>query len=183
MGIILSSFRGCGREFLKNTHGDKVKIYDAIADIPATDIEGKTNQDLLEEYYNKVMDNVDSYDIVFIDSSTSIRDTFNEHGVDYDVFYPSKERRGEFIENQVRKRAKPEVIRSLDKNFEKWVQEIDDDEAPNCYKHKLSNMGEFIGNSSIIMQYIDSVKQAPKQQPQTENNEQNKEVDGNESTE
>ena len=163
MGIILSSFRGCGREFLKNTHGDKVKIYDAIADIPATDIEGKTNQDLLEEYYNKVMDNVDSYDIVFIDSSTGIRDTFNEHGVDYDVFYPSKERRGEFIENQVRKRAKPEVIRSLDKNFEKWVQEIDDDEAPNCYKHKLSNMGEFIGNSPIIMQYIDSVKNQPKE--------------------
>ena len=158
MGIILSSFKGCGREFLKNTHGDKVKIYYAIDNILATDTEGKTSQDLLEEYYNKVMDNVDSYDIVFIDSSASIRDTFNEHGVDYDVFYPSKERRGEFIENQVRKRAKPEVIRSLDKNFEKWIEEIDGDEAPNCYKHKLSKMGEFIGNSPIIMQYIDSIK-------------------------
>ena len=158
MGIILSSFKGCGREFLKNTHGDNVKIYDAIDNILVTDIEGKTSQDLLEEYYNKVMDNVDSYDIVFIGSSTSIRDTFNEHGVDYDVFYPSKERRGEFIENQVRKRAKPEVIRSLDKNFEKWIEEIDGDEAPNCYKHKLSKMGEFIGNSPIIMQYIDSIK-------------------------
>ena len=158
MGIILSSFKGCGREFLKNTHGDKVKIYDAIDNILATDTEGKTSQDLLEEYYNKVMDNVDSYDIVFIDSSASIRDTFNEHGVDYDVFYPSKERRGEFIENQVRKRAKPEVIRSLDKNFEKWIEEMDGDEAPNCYKHKLSKMGEFIGNSPIIMQYIDSIK-------------------------
>ena len=158
MGIILSSFKGCGREFLKNTHGDKVKIYDAIDNILATDTEGKTSQDLLEEYYNKVMDNVDSYDIVFIGSSTSIRDTCNEHGVDYDVFYPSKERRGEFIENQVRKRAKPEVIRSLDKNFEKWIEEIDGDEAPNCYKHKLSKMGEFIGNSPIIMQYIDSIK-------------------------
>jgi hypothetical protein len=50
----------------------------------------------------------------------------------------------------------------LDKNFDKWVQEIDDDEAPNCYKHKLSNMGEFIGNSPIIMQYIDSLKNQPK---------------------
>ncbi len=179
MGIILSSFRGCGREFLKNTHGDKVKIYDAIDNILATDIEGKISQDLLEEYYNKVMDNVDSYDIVFIDSSTSIRDTFNKHGVDYDVFYPSKERRGEFIENQVRKKTKPEVIRSLDKNFEKWVQEIDDDEAPNCYKHKLSKMGEFIGNSPIIMQYIYSLKNQPQLQTQEEaspiNNEKNTE--------
>lgn len=168
MGIILSSFKGCGREFLKNTHGDKVKIYDAIDNILATDTEGKTSQDLLEEYYNKVMDNVDSYDIVFIDSSASIRDTFNEHGVDYDVFYPSKERRGEFIENQVRKKTKPEVIRSLDKNFEKWIQEIDDDEAPNCYKHKLSKMGEFIGNSPIIMQYIYSLKNQPQLQTQEE---------------
>lgn len=177
MGIILSSFRGCGREFLKNTHGDKVKIYDAIADIPATDLEEKTNQDLLDEYYNRVMDNVDNYDIVFIDSSNGIRDTFNEHGIDYDVFYPSKERRGEFIENQVRKRVKPEIIRSLDKNFEKWVQEIDDDESPNCYKHKLSRMGEFIGNCPIIMQYIDSLRNQP--QPQEEaapaNNEENTE--------
>lgn len=174
MGIILSSFRGCGREFLKNTHGDKVKIYDAIADIPATDLEEKTNQDLLEEYYNRVMDNVDNYDIVFIDSSSGIRGTFNEHGIDYDVFYPSKERRGEFIENQVRKRAKPEIIRSLDKNFEKWVQEIDDDESPNCYKHKLSRMGEFIGNSSIIMQYIDNLKNRPKAQEEAPiNNEEN----------
>lgn len=97
MGIILSSFRGCGREFLKNTHGDKVKIYDAIADIPTTDLEEKTNQDLLDEYYNRVMDNVDNYDIVFIDSSSGIRDTFNEHGIDYDVFYPSKERRGSLL--------------------------------------------------------------------------------------
>ena len=179
MGIILSSFRGCGREFLKNTHGDKVKIYDAIDNILATDIEGKISQDLLEEYYNKVMDNVDSYDMVFIDSSTSIRDIFNRHGVDYDVFYPSKERRGEFIENQVRKKTKPEVIRSLDKNFEKWIQEIDDDEAPNCYKHKLSKMGEFIGNSPIIMQYIYSLKNQPQLQTQEEaspiNNEKNTE--------
>jgi len=174
MGIILSSFRGCGREFLKNTHGDKVKIYDAIADIPATDLEEKTNKDLLEEYYNRVMDNVDNYDIVFIDSSSSIRETFNEHGIDYDVFYPSKERRGEFIENQVRKRVKPEIIRSLDKNFEKWVQEIDDDESSNCYKHKLSRMGEFIGNSPIIMQYIDSLKNQPKAQEEAPiNNEEN----------
>ena len=44
-------------------------------------------------------------------------------------------------------------------NFEKWVDEIDDDESPNCYKHKLNNQGEFIGNEPAIMQYINSVNQ------------------------
>jgi hypothetical protein len=168
MGIILSSFRGCGREFLKNTHGDKIKIFDAVET-------GLSEQD--EEFFDLVMGQVDSNDIVFIPSSEGVRNLFSENNVDYDVFYPSKERRGEFIENQVRKRAKPEIIKSLDKNFEKWVQEIDDDEAPNCYKHKLSNMGEFIGNSPIIMQYIDSLRNQPQAQEEAApiNNEENTE--------
>lgn len=159
MGIIISCFTGCGREFLKNTYGDKVKIFDAVAEIPLTDVDGKVNGDLLESYFNKVMSVVDENDIVFVDASTAVRDKLNENNVDYDVFYPSFERRGEFIENQVRKRTNPKIIRSLDKDFEKWVKEIDDDESPNCYKHKLNNQGEFIGNTPIIMQYINSLNQ------------------------
>lgn len=159
MGIIISSFIGCGREYLKNTHGNKVKIFDAVEEIPLTDVDEATNQDLLEECYNKVMSVVDEYDVVFIPSNKAIRDIFNENGVDYDIFYPSADRRNEFIENQVRKRTKPNIIRTLDKNFEKWVDEIDDDESPNCYKHKLSKQGEFIGNEPAIMQYINSVNQ------------------------
>lgn len=158
MGIIVSCFTGCGREFLKNTHGDKVKIFDAVAEIPLTDIDGKVNNELLESYFNKVMSVVDENDIVFVDASTAVRDKLNENNVDYDIFYPSIERRGEFIENQVRKRTNPKIIRSLDKDFEKWVKEIEDDESPNCYKHKLNNQGEFIGNAPIIMQYINSLK-------------------------
>jgi len=159
MGIIISCFTGCGREFIKNTHGDKVKIFDAVAEMPLTDVDGKVNGDLLESYFNKVMSVVDENDIVFVDASTAVRDKLNENNVDYDVFYPSFERRGEFIENQVRKRTNPKIIRSLDKDFEKWVKEIDDDESPNCYKHKLNNQGEFIGNAPIIMQYINSLNQ------------------------
>ena len=159
MGIIISSFIGCGREYLKNTHGNKVKIFDAVDEMPLTDVDVAINQDLLEECYNKVMSVVDDYDIVFIPSAKSVRDVFNEHSVDYDIFYPSADRRKEFIENQVRKRTKPNIIRTLDKNFDKWVDEIDDDESPNCYKHKLNNQGEFIGNEPAIMQYINSVNQ------------------------
>ena len=154
MGIIISSFIGCGREYLKNTHGDKAKIFDAVEEITLTE----NTQDALENYYNRVMDIIGDYDIVFIGTLSSIRDIFNIHKVDYDIFYPSVGRRGEFIENQVRKRTKPDVIRMLDKNFEKWVNEIDEDESPNCYKHKLSKQGEYIGNEPSIIQYINSLK-------------------------
>ena len=159
MGIIISSFIGCGREYLKNTYGDKIKIFDAIEEVPLTDIDGKTNGDLIEGYVNKVMDIIDDNDIVFIATSKEVREAFTEKNIDYDLFYPSKERRGEFIENQVRKRTNSKIIQSLDRNFDKWIDEIDNDESENCYKHKLANRGEFIGNTPVIMQYIDSLKQ------------------------
>lgn len=158
MGIIISSFIGCGREYFKNTYGDKVKIFDAIEEIPLTDVDGNTNGDLLESYTNKVMDVVDDNDIVFIGASKQIREAFNEKNIDYDLFYPSSDRRGEFIENQVRKRAKPKEIQKLDKYFNQWVEELDNDEAENCFKHKLSKQGEYIGNSLEIMSYVDSLK-------------------------
>jgi len=159
MGIIISSFTGCGREYLKNIYGDKVKIFDAVAEFPLTNIDETENNDALESCFNKVMTSVDDNDIVFIGASTAIRNYFNENNVDYDLFYPSADRRGEFIENLVRKRTPPKEIQKLDRNFEKWVQAIDDDESPNCYKHKLTNKGEYIGNTPIIMQYINSLKQ------------------------
>ncbi len=148
---------GCGREYLKNIYGKKTKIFDVVDEMGIND---SSNQDLLEECYNKVMSVVDDYDIVFIPSSKNVREMFNEHNVDYDIFYPSVERRNEFIENQVRKRTKPDVIRKLDKNFEEWVNEIDDDESPNCYKHKLNKQGEFIGNEPTIMSYINGLNNA-----------------------
>jgi len=160
MGIIISSFIGCGREFLKNTQGDKIRIFDAVSDVEVDE----SNDESLESYYNIVMDNVSGNDIVFIGSSERIRKVFDDNNTDYDVFYPSKERRGEFIENQVRKRSNSKSIRELDANFNKWINEIEDDEHSNCYKHKLSNNGEFIGNTPIIMTYIDSVINARRQE-------------------
>lgn len=145
MGIIISSFTGCGKTYLTNTHMGKVKVLDA------------TNFDK-ESLVDEVMGSVDKYDIVFIGSDEETRDLFDERKIDYDVFYPSENRRGEFIENQVRKRSKADLIRDLDRDFEKLVKSIDDSEAENCYKHKLNNFGEFIGNSAIIMQYINSLK-------------------------
>lgn len=136
---------GCGKTYLTSQYGDKVKILDA------TDFSR-------ESIVDEVMGQIDKYDIVFIGSDNGTRGLFDERNIDYDVFYPSESRRGEFIEKQVAKRSKPNIIRELDNNFYAMVKEIDDSEAPNCYKHKLGNAGEFIGNSDVIIRYINSLK-------------------------
>jgi len=145
MGIIISSFVGCGRTFFKNEFGDKIKIADACDKAPSE----------ILDYVSAV---IDENDVVFIPSSLDIRTIFNENKIDYDVFYPSKERRNEFIEALVRKHVNSKNIMDFDRNFDQEINEIDGDRSKNCYKHKLSNAGEFIGNYPTILQYVDSLK-------------------------
>ena len=162
MGIIVSSFPGCGKTYLTNTHGDKVKVVDAMV---AFRYAGEPTDDGYEYDYNafvdEVMKNVEKYDIVFIPVDSQCLDAFNKRRIDYDIFYPSSERRGEFIENMVRKRMKPQGIMMLDRDFDKIVDRIDNIEAENCYKHKMNEQGHFIGNDNAIMQYINNIKQNP----------------------
>lgn len=150
MGIILSAFKGCGKTYLKNVYGDKVKI----ADLTEEYSEGMDYDKLIDKTMSVVADN----DIVFVGCDTSTRNTLNERNIDYDIFYPSIERKNEFLENFVRKHESPNIIRELDRYFDEIVKSIDSEEADCCYKHKLNNFGEFIGNSPVIMQYINSLQ-------------------------
>ena len=154
MGIIVSGFRGCGCGQLAYDHGDDIKIMDA-RNLPSDSV------------VDVVMKEVDNYDIVFIASDNSTRRAFTSARVDFDVFYPSKGRRSEFTLNEVKKHTKHDIIRDLDVNFFKMVDEIEDDDSEYCHKHLLSEEGQFIGNSEVIVKYIDSVKKSRKQANET----------------
>ena len=157
MGIIVSSFPGCGKTYLMNTHGDKADMLDATTLMG----EGQEGDYDYNKWVDNIMDVVEDYDIVFIPVAEKLLDAFNKRNIDYDIFYPSKERRGEFIENMVRKRAFRNDIMMLDREFDKIVDRIDNIEAENCYKHKMNEQGHFIGNDNAIMQYINNIKQNP----------------------
>lgn len=146
MGIILSCFKGIGKTYLENTKGRDVKISDL------SDFDGDYST-----FVDNVLSEAADNDIVFVPSDKTVRDLLNERGVNYDVFYPSKERRKEFIENEVRKHSKSSEIRLLDTNFNQMIDEIEEDDSENCYKHVLSGFGEFIGNNPILLSYIDDI--------------------------
>ena len=159
MGILISSFPGCGKKYLMNTHGGKAKMVDAVNEYghvgQPTGDNGEYDYDL---FVDAMMKDIDKYDIIFIPIGDEYLNTLNERNIDYDIFYPSKERRGEFIENFVRNRTKPAAIRIIDRDFEKMIDKIDDIEAENCYKHQLKEHGQFIGNDPAIMSYINSLE-------------------------
>ena len=150
MGIIVSTFTGIGREELISSYDGKIKILD------------QTDQSILDEvppdsYVSGIMSQVDDYDIVFIPTDKHIRDEFERRNIDYDIFYPSKERRQEIILKLVGGRMPFPDIAKFDNSCNKLIDEIDNDESPNCYKHKLSENNQFIWNDQTINNYINSV--------------------------
>ena len=148
MGIILSVFKGCGRTYFKGVDKGKTKIFDAVVGL---------ENGLPEDYVDRVMEKVPDNDIVFINSDKIVRDAFNQRGINYDLFYPSKERKIEFVENLVRKRLSSSEIRDFDRNFDKMVDEIDDEESDNYFKHKLVEKGHFLANDGAIMSYVNGL--------------------------
>jgi hypothetical protein len=150
MGIIISGFKGCGRTYFTEVNNDKVKIFEKRGSLKNDDID-------------EIMNIVNDHDIIFIDSDSKTRELLENRNIDYDVFYPSKERRGEFIENQVKKHSPMNEIRELDSNFDKWIEEIDDDDSENCHKHKMNEKGLFIGNTQVIMEFMAFLKNNKKE--------------------
>lgn len=136
-----------------NTHGGKAKMLNAI-----TLIETQDDAYDFASLTDRIMDIINDYDIIFIPASEGLLNVLDDRNIDYDLFYPSKERRGEFIENMVRKRAPRNSIMMIDRDFDKIVDRLDAIEAENCYKHQLKGQGQFIGNDPSIMSYINSLE-------------------------
>lgn len=147
MGIIVSSFIGCGKTYLSNIYRGKVKTANWYM-----------NEDKNDDYAQEIIGLTQNYDIVFVPSDNATRKLLEENNIDFDVYYPSSDRRLEFIENQVRKRSNAKDIQALDKNFNEWIDDIERDETENCHLHKLSGKGVYLAHDPLIMQYIGSLQ-------------------------
>lgn len=139
-----------GKTYLTNVYGKQVKILD----------KSQYDKELsVDEYLDEVLPQVQAYDIVFVSPSEKIRTALDEKGIDFDLFYPSKERRGEFIENQVIKRQKPSEIARIDHSFDTWVEQLDESDLEHQYKHKMESRGMYLMSYAPINKYIESIKE------------------------
>ena len=144
MGIVIVSTLGCGKTYLKNIVKDKVKTQDFEFS------EGTSIDDAIEL--------IDENDITFVPYSKDNVNMLEESSIDYDLFYPSKERRIEFITNAVGKRMKGKDISVLDKSFDSTIDEIESLELEHGYLHKLNSQGEFLGNYPQLIGYLSNLK-------------------------
>lgn len=170
MGIILSAFIGIGKEEIISTYGSNIKILDL------------DNKSMIDEvppgnFVDDISSKVGDYDIVFIPTTKLIREELERRNIDYDLYYPSKERRQELILKFVGSRMPFTDIATFDTNYNKYIDEIDSDESPNCYKHKLSEGGQFLWNDQVIIRYIQSVIENAKNNERMEESSRGEEAD------
>lgn len=150
MGIILSTFVGIGKEDVMSTYGNDIKILNL-------DVQSEIDEVPPKNFVDTISSHVDQYDIIFVPTNKNIRQELESRNIDYDIYYPSKERRQELILKFVGGRMPFTDIAKFDNNCNKYIDEIDSDESPNCYKHKLSESGQFLWNDQVIIRYIKSV--------------------------
>ena len=151
MGIIVSTLVGCGKEELVENYRGKAKFFDLTNETIIKEVPPK-------EFVDDIMNNIDDYDIVFIPTESYILEELEKRNIDYDIFYPSKERRQEIVIKLVGSKMPFTTIAKFDNNFYKWVDEIDSRESSNCYKHKMAHEKEFIHNSEPINNFLKNVQ-------------------------
>lgn len=149
--VIVSAFPGMGKTYAYNLFNKDIKVMDSDSSYFSKD-------NFPSNYIQHIKENIPNYDLIFISSHKEVRDLLEIEGIDFDLFYPDKERKNEFIENYVTRHSKMDFIRKVDNNWNDWINSIELDDSSHCHTHCLKNKGEFIGNNPMILQYINQVK-------------------------
>lgn len=155
--IIVSAFPGMGKTYAFNLLKNKIKVLDS--DSSKFD---KANfpQNYIEHIKSSIKDN----DLIFVSSHEEVRNALENEGIDFDLFYPSKDRRNEFLENYVARRSNRNFIMKVDNNWNNWIDGIENDTNTHCHLHCLSRNGQFIGNNPMIMTYVSQVEESRKKE-------------------
>ena len=155
MGIIVSAFPGCGKTTMFNELNGKIKIMDS-------DSSKFDKTDFPRNYIEHIKENIDNVDIMFISSHEDVRNALENEDIDFDLFYPSINRKIEFLENYVKRRSNREFIMKVDANWKEWIEGIENNSLKHCHIHKL-NRGEFLMNNDLLNRYIQSLNKDEKE--------------------
>ena len=147
--ILISAFPGLGKTYLYQQYKDRLKILD----LNTGRFEG---DDFPGNYIAEVEKRLNDYDLILLSSDRNVRYALNDAGLDFDLFYPSKERKNELVEIYVTNRKSRDFIMNLDHNFNDIIDEIEDEDLEHCFKHKLDKPHRFIAQYDLLNNFLKS---------------------------
>ena len=152
-GIIIMGFPGCGTQTFYNSANES---YPPKATMTGVDPRDCNPQDFAEDFIRLLNEKVDNYDVVFVPFDSGIMRILHQNAIDYDLFYPDKTRRPEFLQNFVKQKRNLNDIRKIDHKWLDWQKLIEIETSEYCHKHCLKR-DEYIGNNPMILEYINSL--------------------------
>lgn len=139
MALLISAFPGCGKSTTYMLLKNKFKILDS-------DSAYFPKYNFPRNYINHIKSKTNEADIIFISSHADVRNALREENIPFNIIYPSVERKEEFLENYKNRGNGKHFVQHLKENFEKFINEIDNEEFDG-EKIKLENNGDFILNN------------------------------------
>jgi hypothetical protein len=146
MGLIISAFPGCGKTTATLKHGKKYKILDL-------DFSMFDKKLFPKNYVEEVEKIQKDWDVIFVSTHEQVRRMLGEHHIPYILYVPNVERKGEFLELYETRNSNKEFIKSLDNNFECFIDSCKNDTNAQMVI-VLENQGDFISNDSFFTSYL-----------------------------
>jgi hypothetical protein len=147
--VIISAFPGMGKSVAYMQLKDKIKILDS-------DSSKFDKTDFPKNYIEHMKENMGEADIIFVSSHESVREAMIENGIRFICYYPSKDRKKEFLKNYKDRGNNEKFIKFLTDNFDKFIDEIDNDKRFD--KIKLSGNGCFIMDDFHFNEVLKAIK-------------------------
>ena len=144
MGVIIATVIGCGKSYLIHEYGDNMAVLDMTPQMG-------NSKDIADEASSRAND----FDIVFVRANIGIVDALCDQGTDFDLFYPSKDKANQIVEDLVKKRLDFKAIQEFDNHIGDLIDQLDSIDSEHCFKHKLER-GQYLCTDNALNGYLES---------------------------
>lgn len=143
---IISGFPGIGKTSLFNNEDFKeLKIMDSDSSKFSWAEVGVRHPNFPDNYINHIKSNIGKVDVILVSSHDIVREALVKHGIPFTIVYPSKECKTTYIENYKGRGNNEAFIEFIDKNWNKFLEDIDDIDCGLIHKIALKE-GEYLSD-------------------------------------
>lgn len=145
---IVSAFPGCGKTTYYNANKDKSIDSDSSEFSWITDDNGnKTrNPDFPKNYIDHIKQNIGKVKYIFVSSHKEVRDALIKEHIPFLLFYPSINRKQEFLDKYKKRGNTDEFVKMLGNKWEEWITDIQNIDTPFVDLVETSQPNQHIGS-------------------------------------
>lgn len=125
---VISAFPGMGKTYCFNNIKDK-KILDSDSSKFSWKIDDDENKvrnpDFPENYMDHIKQNLGKCDYIFVSSHREVRDALINNSIFFNLIYPDKNRKEEFLKRYSDRGSDDKFISLLKESWDNWIDDCD----------------------------------------------------------